>query len=168
MVHGLERIDTTALAALLREAAADITAADERAAIAEARCDSLDEELEELRALMAVTESRAKAAEQRAHLAEAGIDPVRKQLIVAQAKAEKAERRALEAEKLAAECMARARAAEAKGAADELALRSFEERLERVRAALEPTPQEPNLDDLVGYVADAMHEPELSELRRAA
>lgn len=54
-MHGLERIDTTALAALLREAAADITAADERAAIAEARCDDLEEELEEQRRLLAVT-----------------------------------------------------------------------------------------------------------------
>ena len=54
-MHGLERIDTTALAALLREAAADITASDERAAIAEARCDDLEEELEELRRLLAVT-----------------------------------------------------------------------------------------------------------------
>ena len=100
-MHGLERIDTTALAALLREAAADITASDERAAIAEARCDDLEEELEELRRLLAVTKSRAKAAEQRAHLAEAGIDPVRKQLMLALAKAEQAERRALEAEKSA-------------------------------------------------------------------
>ncbi|MFL5197014.1 MAG: hypothetical protein ACJ8BE_08835 [Microvirga sp.] len=167
-MHGLERIDTTALAALLREAAADITAADERATIAESRCDDLEEELEELRRLLAVTESRAKAAEQRAHLAEAGIDPVRKQLMLAQAKAEKAERRALEAEKSAEESIARARAAEAKAAADEVSLRGLEDRLERVRSALQPTPEEPNLDDLVGYVADAMHDPELSELRRAA
>ena len=167
-MHGLERIDTTALAALLREAAADITAADERAAIAEARCDDLEEELEELRRLLPVTESRAKAAEQRAHLAEAGIDPVRKQLMLAQAKAEKAERRALEAEKSAEESIARAKAAEAKAAADEFALRGLQDRLERVRAALQPTPEEPNLHDLVGYVADGMHDPELSELRRAA
>ena len=88
--------------------------------------------------------------------------------MLAQAKAEKAERRALEADKSAEESMAHARAAEAKAAADEFALRGIEDRLERVRTALQPTPEEPNLDDLVGYVADAMHDPELSELRRAA
>jgi hypothetical protein len=153
MAYNFAGIEGPQIAALLREAAAELRAANTRADAAEARCESLSRQVEELRLdkerIVAQFGAEVQASEQSEGAA-------RHQLSVAEADAKSAEERAMNAER---------RAATAENNVKQLAdcIRALEGRLERIRAALDFKAQEPSLDDVVSFVAQAMSEPDDAE-----
>jgi outer membrane PBP1 activator LpoA protein len=147
-LHGIDRVS---LVTLLREAAAHILDANARADAAEVLANEERDSRAESYERLSDAKAQAADAEQRAISAERTLSLVEERLGAAQDKAERAQARALDAEKENHESIARATAAEAR-------VRMLEARLERARVVLEADVDEPSLDALVGFVADAMSE----------
>jgi chromosome segregation ATPase len=178
MTVELQGVDRASLVALLRDAAADIMGAHARADATQELADALQKLRAQLEERIAKTQAQADSAEQRAATAEEALSRIQERLGIAQARAEQAEARALAAQQANQENIARANAAEARAhlleetacqlASTEARARVLEDRVGRARAILDADVEEPSLDALVGFVADAMSVPEHSELRHAA